>query len=211
MAASARFLSVADLRARDVVDLRRLFTRVNVVGTSGSGKSTLAAELASRLDAKFIELDALHWGPNWSSVTPEVLRERLAAALSVERWVVDGNYNGMTLPLKWERATLVVWLDLSYFKTFWQVLRRTVRRAWRKEVIFSGNRESWRLSFMSRDSIILWMMRTHFENRRQYTALAHAPEHAHVTFVRVRSLREARELLKIASALTGEEALRRIP
>ncbi len=40
-------------------------------GTSGSGKSTFARELASRLELRYVELDALHHGPNWSEPTDE--------------------------------------------------------------------------------------------------------------------------------------------
>jgi adenylate kinase family enzyme len=39
--------------------------RVNVKGSSGSGKSTFARELAAKLDLPYVELDALHHGPNW--------------------------------------------------------------------------------------------------------------------------------------------------
>ncbi len=39
--------------------------RIVVIGTSGSGKTTLARELAGRLNVPHIELDALHWKPNW--------------------------------------------------------------------------------------------------------------------------------------------------
>ena len=39
--------------------------RIAVVGTTSSGKSTLAEKLAQKIGADFIELDALHWEPNW--------------------------------------------------------------------------------------------------------------------------------------------------
>jgi len=48
--------------------------RVNVKGISGSGKSTFAVELARRLELPYIELDALHHGPNWSEPTAEEFR-----------------------------------------------------------------------------------------------------------------------------------------
>jgi len=56
--------------------------RINVKGTSGSGKSTFAAELARRLDLPYVELDALHHGPNWSEPTDEGFRARACA----RRW-----------------------------------------------------------------------------------------------------------------------------
>jgi len=40
-------------------------SRVVVLGCSGSGKSTLAHALAQKLDAPWVQLDALYWGPNW--------------------------------------------------------------------------------------------------------------------------------------------------
>ncbi len=66
-----------------------------VKGTSGAGKSTFAAELASRLGLPYIELDALHWGPNWSAATPDEFRTRVEAVLAAmpDGWVVDGNYD----------------------------------------------------------------------------------------------------------------------
>ena len=52
-----------------------------VKGTSGAGKSTFAAELAPRLGLPYIELDALHHGPNWSAPTAEEFRTRVGAVL----------------------------------------------------------------------------------------------------------------------------------
>jgi len=50
--------------------------RIVVVGASGSGKTTLAQQLALRPDAPHVELDALFWEANWTSVSPEIFRER---------------------------------------------------------------------------------------------------------------------------------------
>ena len=41
-----------------------------------------------------VELDALHWGPNWSVPTDEDFRARVAEALTTPGWVVDGSYHG---------------------------------------------------------------------------------------------------------------------
>jgi len=62
-----------------------------VVGTSGSGKTTFARRLAAGLGIPHVELDALHWEPEWTEATDEVLRARVAEATAQDAWVVDGN------------------------------------------------------------------------------------------------------------------------
>ncbi len=84
--------------------------RIVVVGVSGAGKTALARLLARRLDLSHIELNALFWEANWTQVTSEVFRERVAQALCADRWVVDGNYNQVR-DLTWSQADTVVWLD----------------------------------------------------------------------------------------------------
>ena len=64
-------------------------------------------------------------------------------------------------------------------------------RVARREELWQGNRETFRHSFASRDSILLWFLRTFRRRRRQYEATMADPANAHLTFVRVRSPREA--------------------
>jgi adenylate kinase family enzyme len=56
--------------------------RVSVVGTSGCGKTTFARRLAQIIGCEFIELDAIHWLPNWKVPTIEVFHERVAQEAS---------------------------------------------------------------------------------------------------------------------------------
>ncbi len=81
----------------------------------------------------------------------------------------------------------MVWLDYRFGRVFLQLLRRTVRRSLRREELWSGNRESLRKALLSRDSILLWAIRTHARRKREYPELLARPEHAHLTVVRLRS------------------------
>jgi gluconate kinase len=53
-----------------------------VIGTTSSGKSTLANQLARKISGDFIELDALHWEPNWKEAPNEVFRNGLKTPLT---------------------------------------------------------------------------------------------------------------------------------
>ncbi len=77
--------------------------RISVVGTSGSGKTTLAREISQRLAISHVELDKLHWEPNWVEVPNDVMQERVSQAVSANTWVVDGNLNSQERDIVWEK------------------------------------------------------------------------------------------------------------
>jgi len=164
--------------------------RVVVVGTSGSGKTTLARRLARALGMPNIELDALHWAPNWTEVPDEVMRERVDRALRGAGWVVDGNYLKMH-DIVWSRADTIVWLDFTLPVMFWRVSLRTFRRVVRRVELWHGNRESLRTALFSKDSIILWVLTTYKGRRRQIPELLAQPEHAHLKVVKLTTPRMA--------------------
>jgi len=166
--------------------------RVNVVGTSASGKTTLALALAERLGVPFIELDALHWEPNWTEAPDEVMRERVTSAIAGETWVVDGNY-AVVRDLVWARADTVVWLDLPLRTVLRRYATRTVRRITMGEELWSGNRERLRF-LLGRDSLLWWILSTYRRRRREYPERLAA--HPEITAVRLRSPREARAWLE---------------
>ena len=96
----------------------------------------------------------MYWRSNWESSSPEEFREAVTMALRPYRWIVDGNYSQIQ-DVVWPRATAVVWLNYAFPLVFSRSLRRTVRRIARREELFSGNRETFRMGFLSRQSILL--------------------------------------------------------
>ncbi len=183
----------------DEFDAERIanVARINVVGTSGSGKSTLATRLSELLNLPHVELDRLHWQPNWTMASQEEFATKIRAVTADHAWILDGNYSHTT-PIKWRRVQLVVWVDLPWFCTVSRVTRRCVRRALTRQEIWpgTGNRESLRKSFLSRESVILWSMTTHGKNRRKYSELMKSPDYADVWFLRLRSPREVDSFLQ---------------
>jgi adenylate kinase family enzyme len=181
--------------------------RIVVSGTTGSGKSTLAREIAAIANLPYVELDALHWEPNWTEAEPQVFRERVRAALAGDRWVVDGNYSVLR-DLIWPRAELLVWLDYSIVRIFWQLFRRTSRRVITREELWAGNRERFRAGFMSRESLFVWALQTHWKKRRVWPDELAKPEHARITAVRLHAPRQAatlkQQLRGLAAGQTAE-------
>ena len=168
--------------------------RVNVKGTSGSGKTTFARELARRLELPYLELDALHHGPNWAEPTPDEFRARVheAMAAAPEGWVIDGNYEAKLGGTVVGEADTIVWLDLPLRLKLRRLWRRTSHRIRSDVELWSGNRESWRGAFWSRDSLFWWMLKSHFRHRRRWPRRYGGDPR----FVRLRTVAEARRWLE---------------
>jgi adenylate kinase family enzyme len=168
--------------------------RVNVKGISGSGKSTFALELARRLGLPYVELDAVHHGPNWSEPTDEVFRARVQAAMDAapDGWVIDGNYEGKLGELVLSQADTIVWLDLPFRVKARRLWRRTATRIRDDVELWSGNKETWRNVLWGREALFWWMVRGHFRHRREWPLRFTGDPR----FVRLRSVEEARDWLE---------------
>ncbi|MCC8432927.1 hypothetical protein LJ725_28495 [Reyranella aquatilis] len=142
--------------------------RVVVFGTTGSGKSWLAERLADRTGLRVVELDALFWGRNWQPALPDLFRHRVECETREDGWIVVGNY-GQVRDLVWRPADTLVWLDLPLPVVMGRLLRRTVKRAVTREELWgTGNRESLANAFLSRNSILLYALKTHRLNRERF-------------------------------------------
>ena len=169
--------------------------RVVVIGTSCVGKTTFAQALARGLNFPHVELDSLHWQQNWIPRPPEEFRALTAEALAKDCWITDGNY-GAVRDLVWSRATTIIWLNYSFPVVLWRALVRTIRRVLTQEELFSGNRESLRMAFLSRESILWWVITTFHRRRRQYRRLFDTATTPRLAYVEFRSPAEARNFLR---------------
>ena len=168
--------------------------RIVVVGVTGSGKTTIALHLARILHIPHVELDALHWLPNWVAMEREAFRHAVAQALSGSTWVTDGNY-GKARDIIWGRATTIVWLDYALPVILWQLAVRSCKRVFTREELWNGNHETFRGVFFSKDSLFLWALQSYPRHRREYTAYKTMPEGAHLQMIHLRSRRETAEWL----------------
>ena len=176
--------------------------RVVVVGTSCSGKTTLARQLARELGAPHVELDGIHWMSGWRERPVDEVRRMAAEAAAAERWVMDGNYSAVR-DIVWGRATTVVWLNYPFRVVLWRALSRTTRRVITQEELFSGNREGFRQSFLSRDSIILWAITSYRRVRREYRRILDGGDYPHLRVIELRGPAEAEGLVSALGEIAG--------
>jgi adenylate kinase family enzyme len=170
--------------------------RIVVVGTTSSGKSTLACQLAEKIGGDFIELDALHWEPNWVEAPDEVFRKRVETAISSPAWVVAGNYR-VVRDVIWQRAEAVIWLDYPFHIVFWRMFTRTIRRAVHQEELWNGNREIFwtHLKLWSDESLFHWLFKTYWRRKREYPKLFALPENAHLKIIHFKHPKETEQWL----------------
>src|SRR5262249_52747678 len=117
-------------------------------------------------------------------------------ATAVDRWVVGGNYS-KARDLIWRRADTLVWLDYNFPLVMGRLFRRTVKRIVTQEDLWgSGNRETWRTQFLSRDSLFVWAVKTHWKYRRSIDQVLTQPDYQHLTLIRFRSPRPVEDWLK---------------
>lgn len=171
--------------------------RVAVGGVSGTGKTTVAKEVARRLGAPHVELDAFAHQAGWRMAEDAEFRAAVDAATAGDTWVADGNY-AVVRDIVWERATTFVWLDFPRGVATWRAARRTIPRLVRGHELWNGNRERWR-DLLDPGHPVWWSWTHHEATRASYEAMVADPRYAHVAVIRLRSPREADDWLRYAA------------
>jgi adenylate kinase family enzyme len=100
--------------------------RVAVIGSGGAGKSVFSTELGRRTGLPVVHLDRHFWSPGWVAMEDEPWAARVRELAAGERWIMDGNYSG-TMPIRFERADTVIFLDLPRVLCLLSVIWRSLR------------------------------------------------------------------------------------
>jgi adenylate kinase family enzyme len=173
------------------------YKRINIVGSSASGKSTLSKKISSYMNATHIELDKLIWEPNWCLKSDEEFFKLLENEIIKESWVIDGNYT-RSIPIKWRNVELVIWIDLSFTRTLYQSLKRSIKRIVSRKEVWegTGNKETFYRTFLSKESVIWWMIQNYKKTQKNYIKIMNDPKYNHIKFIRLRSLYEIELFIK---------------
>jgi adenylate kinase family enzyme len=137
----------------------RPYRRIVIHGHSGSGKSSLARIIGARLDLAVIDLDALYHVKNWDDTPMDEFRAKIERAKdsSPNGWVSARNYSRVK-DLLMDQADTVIWLRLPFHIVYKKLIWRTIRDLITRRPVWEGNelKESWRQTFATRNSILLW-------------------------------------------------------
>jgi len=169
--------------------------RIVVIGTSCSGKTTIAKMLADKLNIKHIELDELFWMPAWQVRDKEKFHNLVTDAISGESWVVDGNHSRVR-DLLWSRATTIIWLDYSFSLIIYRALKRSISRIVTKKRVCAGNVETFRKTFFSRGSILLWVIQSHQSRKNIFPELLESELASHADVIILKRPRDLKKYLE---------------
>lgn len=172
--------------------------KILIIGPAGSGKTTFAKQLSAKLDLPHLELDSIYHRENWKPLDPVEFRMQVYEFTDQDAWIVCGNYFSILGLDFWGRADTVIWCDYSFLLVVRRLLKRTLRRTMTREVLWNNNRESFLGSFFTRDSVILWMMKSWNKQKRNYESIFTSPPTLpNTNLVRLKNPAQTRNFLEI--------------
>lgn len=100
--------------------------RIVVIGNGGGGKSTLAKALSERYGLPWLEIDQIQFGPNWTPVPQEEVREIIQRTISQPQWLIDGFGPYDTIQERFAAADLIVFVDHPLWVHYWWAMERQI-------------------------------------------------------------------------------------
>ena len=162
--------------------------RILIIGCPGAGKTTLALALKEKLGLPLVHLDQLWWKGNWENVTREEFDSRLAMALNMDRWIIDGNYS-RTIEMRLQRCDTIIYLDFDRWQCLWGMFQRVICNYGKHRPDMGGNckeRFDW--------EFVKWIWNFNDQNRvRNYTWIAQAK---HAKAIVLKNWKEVKQFLE---------------
>ncbi|MFJ3958255.1 adenylate kinase [Arthrobacter sp. NPDC090010] len=153
--------------------------RILFHGVTGTGKSSAAARLSALSGIPWHSADDdIGWLPaeeaRWTNRPPEEMLWIAKDICAQDEWILDSAYSLFIEPVM-ERVELVIALDYPRHISFLRLLRRTAQRVRDRRPVCNGNIETLRQTF-SKDSILLWHLRTFTRKKSQARSWAADPD-----------------------------------
>ncbi len=122
-----------------------MYQRICIVGNGGAGKSTLAVKLGEEFKLPVCHIDKLYWLPGWEKRPKDEYLKLLEEVVQQDRWIIDGN-NKSTMPMRFKRADLIVFLDYHPFFCCYRAIKRMLLTVSRPDMA-NGCRERFNMPF----------------------------------------------------------------
>jgi adenylate kinase family enzyme len=141
--------------------------KIIITGTTCTGKTTLGKKLAKEISAPQIDLDDLHFLPNWVEKEKERFVKDVNKEIEgLDEWIVTGSYQSLLKDTVWQEASTIVWLDYPLNLIIRRFFIRTWRRVVLKEKCCGENYETLGKIF-SKESLFLWIFKTYWHRKRR--------------------------------------------
>ena len=141
--------------------------KIIITGTSCTGKTTLGQKLVKEISVSQIDLDDLHFLPNWVEKEKDRFVEDVNNQIKdLDGWVVTGSYQSLLKDSVWQEASTIVWLDYPLNLILRRYFIRTWRRVFLKEQCCGDNYETLGRVF-SKESLFLWIFKSYWYRKRR--------------------------------------------
>ncbi len=141
--------------------------KIIITGTTCTGKTTLGRKLSKELAIAQLDLDDLHFLPNWVEKENERFIEDVNVAVdSLNEWIVTGSYQTVLKDTLWQKASIIVWLDYPLNLILRRYFIRTARRVFLREQCCGENYETLR-HILFKDNLFLWIFKTYWKRKKR--------------------------------------------
>jgi len=141
--------------------------KILITGTSCTGKTTLGEKLSKELSINQIDLDDLHFLPNWVEKEDEQFINEVNYRVDrLDEWIVTGSYQTVLKDTLWEKASIIVWLDYPLNLILRRCFIRTFRRIVYKEKCCGENYESL-TRMLFEENMFTWILKTYWKRKRR--------------------------------------------
>lgn len=170
--------------------------KILIIGTSGSGKTTLASKLSQLLNIPAYELDNLYWLPNWKAIPINLFRKEVDKLSDRDKWIICGNYSSVR-DILWGKADTFIWLDYPFYLSFYRALLRSLKRIFIRETCCNGNYETISRTFLSKNSILLWVAKSHWRHKKNYISAFLEKQYRQKSLIRITSPKQLSAWMKL--------------
>lgn len=141
--------------------------KIIITGSTCTGKTTLGKRLSQEFNIPQIDLDDVHFLPNWIEKDKNTFVKDVNNELKKhQEWIVSGSYQSLLKDSVWQEANLIVWLDYPLYLILIRYFKRTYRRVFLREKCCGENYETLGRTF-SRDSLFLWIFKSYWHKKRR--------------------------------------------